>query len=222
MAKKFLHVFLSAAAFPPQKRKSESDITGRFIRRTGSSPAPKVKKLSFDLAAPSLYKNKVFVHLFQKGRLSLHPIHVLVGWMTLAFTSRHPAFAKARFSSTFFKRWRVSSGQRLLVDTSRLCSPEKLVSRCVTRSRTAFSFPSLEKKGATHSCSSPSSIGIAPYFFSKQSAAFAIKWQISLLHERSSNSAMYDSFRNRVDDIRTCNFFSCGISILLSFNAPLL
>ncbi len=146
MAKKFLHVFLSTAVFPPQKRESESDITGRFIRRTGSSPAPKVKKLSFDLAAPSLYKNKVFVHLFQKGRLSLHPIHVLVGWMTLAFTSRHPAFAKAKFSSTFFKRWQVSSGQRLLVDTSRLCSPEKLVSRCVTRSRHCVQLPKLREK----------------------------------------------------------------------------
>jgi hypothetical protein len=78
LAKKFLHVFLSAAAFPPQKRESKSDITGRFIRRTGSSPDPKMKNLSFDLAAPRFYKNKVFVHLFQKGRLSLHPIHVLV------------------------------------------------------------------------------------------------------------------------------------------------
>ena len=34
-------------------------------RKTGRSPAPKVKNLSFNLSAPSLYKNKVFVHLFQ-------------------------------------------------------------------------------------------------------------------------------------------------------------
>ena len=49
------------------------------------------------------------------------PIHVLVRRAALVSISRHPVCReeKIKFSSTFFKRWQVSSGQRLLVELRR-------------------------------------------------------------------------------------------------------
>ena len=73
------------------------------------------EKLSrFAVLGRESLQNKVF------SRLSLHPIHVLVEWVALAFTSRDPVCGKIKFWSSFFKSlWFPKA--KPLVAMSRFC-----------------------------------------------------------------------------------------------------
>ena len=65
----------------------------------------KEKTSRFAVFGRESLQNKVF------SRLSLHPIHVLVEWVALAFTSRDPVCGKNKVLVKLFQKLVVSKGK---------------------------------------------------------------------------------------------------------------
>ena len=94
------------------KKKVSKEKTSRFTGFGGESLQISKKKKEgkeklsrFAVLGRESLQNKVF------SRLSLHPIHVLVEWVALAFTSRDPVCGKNKVLVKLFQKLVVSKGK---------------------------------------------------------------------------------------------------------------